>query len=61
MGDVLKFTRKKPAEKARGRIMCANNHHKWKVQTERKFDVKQGRLVTEYRCARCGKTKTALH
>ncbi len=61
MGEVLKFVRKTPAEKSRGRIMCANNHHKWKVQNERKFDVRQGKLVTEYRCTRCGKIKTTLH
>jgi hypothetical protein len=28
------------------------------VVKENQFDVKQGKLVTLYRCARCGATKT---
>lgn len=28
--------------------------------TEKKFDVKQGRLVTMSRCERCGKEKNKL-
>jgi hypothetical protein len=28
--------------------------------SERKFDVKQGQLVTLLRCERCGKEKTEL-
>jgi len=32
--------------------------HKWKVVTEKKFDVKQGKLATLLRCQRCGKEQT---
>jgi len=65
MGEVLQFQRakrrsKQLRERARGRIMCENNHHRWKLITERKFDVRQGRLVTEYRCERCGKQRLEL-
>jgi hypothetical protein len=28
------------------------------VVTEKQFDVKQGKLVTLYRCTRCGAQKT---
>ncbi|WP_160153126.1 hypothetical protein [Microbulbifer sp. ALW1] len=60
MGDVLPFKRKTAWEKHKGSSLCRDGFHKWVVVTERKFDVKQGKLVTEYRCQRCGKTKTKL-
>ena len=60
MGDVLKFKKKPAALKARGKTLCANNHHKWEVVSSRKFDVRQGKLVTEFRCSRCQKRKTKL-
>ena len=60
MSDILPFRKKTPAEKAKGKTLCANNHHKWRVQTERKFDVHKGKLVTEFCCQRCGKLKTRL-
>ena len=50
MGDVIPFG-KRPAPKKS--ILCYNNHHKWEVVKERQFDVKQGKLVTQERCARC--------
>lgn len=37
--------------------MCRNNHHKWVMLNERRFDTKQGRLVTTWECSRCGKRK----
>jgi hypothetical protein len=58
MADVLPF--KPPASKKarnRGHTLCRNGHHKWKIVTERKFDVKQGRLVTLFECSRCGEQK----
>lgn len=60
MGEVIKFRRPSLKERAEGRTLCDRGFHKWKVVTEKKFDVKQGRLVTLYRCARCGKEKTEL-
>ncbi len=53
MSNVLPF--KKPAAKARG--LCEHGFHKWKILQEKQFDVKQGRLVTVYRCERCGEKK----
>ncbi len=57
MADVLPFKKKTLKEKHRGNTLCRNGHHKWQVDTEKRFDVKQGRLVTSYRCIRCGKTR----
>ncbi|WNZ55325.1 hypothetical protein QT397_21045 [Microbulbifer sp. MKSA007] len=57
MGDVIPFKRKTAWQKHKGSTLCREGFHKWKVVTERKFDVKQGKLVTEYRCERCGKKK----
>ena len=61
MGEVLPFKRQSPAEKHKGRTLCRHNFHKWKIKTENKFDVREGRLVTVYECSRCGKTKIKAH
>jgi hypothetical protein len=61
MADILKFKKKKLSEKHKGKTLCRSGFHKWEVIKEKQFDVKQGRLVTVYRCIRCGKRKnTAL-
>ncbi len=58
MGDVIKFKKPDLAKKAKAHTMCKRNFHKWQVVTEQKFDVKQGKLVTLFRCGHCGKEKT---
>ena len=58
MSDILPFKKKSLKEKHKGNTLCRNGHHKWVVDKEKQFDVKQGKLVTLYRCARCGKTRT---
>jgi len=58
MSNILPF--KKKSASSKGKTLCRNNHHKWKVVTERKFDVKQGKLVTEERCERCKKKRYRL-
>ena len=60
MTKILTFKKPTPQDKNRGKTLCLNNFHKWLIVSERKFDVRQGRLVTLYRCARCGKEKTEL-
>lgn len=57
MADILPFKKKTPAEKHKGRTLCRSGFHRWKIVTERKFDVQQGKLVTVYRCERCGEMK----
>ncbi len=61
MGDVVPFKRPSAAQKHQGKTLCREGFHKWKIVTEQKFDVKQGRLVTLYVCERCGKQKTSAH
>ncbi|WP_281647458.1 hypothetical protein [Parendozoicomonas sp. Alg238-R29] len=61
MADILPFKKPSLKDKARGKTMCKNNLHKWVVDKEKVFDVKQGKLVTTYICSRCGKTRTKTH
>lgn len=60
MADILKFKKPSPKDRNKGKTLCLHDFHKWKIVSERKFDVKRGRLVTLYRCERCGKEKTEL-
>ncbi|MGV6817056.1 MAG: hypothetical protein ACWA44_07260 [Thiotrichales bacterium] len=57
MGDVIPFKKPSLKEKHKGNTLCRNGFHRWKIQQEKKFDVKQGKLVTVMVCIRCGKTK----
>ena len=60
MGDVVQFQPrpgKKRKKKGEGLTLCKSGFHKWAVDQTRKFDVKQGKLVTLRRCERCGATK----
>jgi hypothetical protein len=59
MADVLPFKKRSLKEKAKGRTLCARGFHKWVVDKQQRFDVKQGGLVTVHRCQRCGATKNA--
>ncbi len=59
MGEVLKFRpRAKAAERAKGKTLCGSGFHKWTLDRKRRFDVKKGKLLTVYRCTRCGVEKT---
>ncbi len=57
MAVILPFKRPSPAEKHKGKTLCREGFHKWTVVNEKKFDVKQGKLITLYECQRCGKQK----
>jgi hypothetical protein len=58
MAEIIPFRKPKAAEKHRGKTLCRSGFHKWKVDQNQVFDVKQGKLVTAYRCERCGAVKT---
>ena len=58
MGDILRFKKPKLKDKFQGNTLCKNGFHKWQAEKTRPFDVKQGKLLTLYRCVRCGVTKT---
>lgn len=60
MAKILNFKKPGPKQKNQGKTLCLHNFHKWTLVSERKFDVRRGKLVTLYRCERCGKEKTEL-
>jgi hypothetical protein len=57
MDNVIPFKKPKPGSKHRGDTLCRRGFHKW-VVVQRPFDVKRGRLVSCYRCERCGAQRT---
>lgn len=58
MGDVIAF---RPVKKAgKSSILCREGHHRWEIDNSKPFDPRSGKLVTLYRCKRCGKTRTRL-
>ena len=61
MAEILPFNKKSLKERHKGKTMCRHGHHKWVVDKEKQFDVKQGKLVTIYYCSRCGKQKVKAH
>ena len=46
--------------KAQGKSFCKNGFHKWRIDQQKQFDVKRGKLVTIRRCQCCGVRKTTL-
>lgn len=62
VGEVIPFKRPKTlSDKFRGTSLCRDGFHKWTVVKDKQFDVKAGKLVTIYRCDRCGKQQTKTH
>ncbi len=59
MGNVVPFKRppnkSNLAAKNKGMTLCLNGFHKWSIEKDTRFDVKQGKLITARRCRRCGK------
>lgn len=60
MGDVVPFKKKSPKARGKGMTLCRRGFHKWSVDKETRFDVRQGKLVTVKRCARCGVERAEL-
>jgi hypothetical protein len=58
MGDVLPFRAPAKKSKSSGKTLCKSGFHKWLVDKEQRFDVKQGKLITVVRCERCGVVKS---
>lgn len=62
MGEVLPFRRKGvDAQQGEGLMLCKNKFHKWEIVQEKQFDVRLGKLITLYKCKRCGVTKTEAY
>ncbi|VAW97477.1 hypothetical protein MNBD_GAMMA21-2530 [hydrothermal vent metagenome] len=58
MGDVVRFKKPKLKEKHKGKTLCRSGFHKWEVDKSKPFAVQQGKLLSVYKCQRCGKIKT---
>lgn len=58
MGEILKFERPAKPTKRSGNSLCRAGRHRWEVVKSDPFDVKLGKLVTRYRCRRCGEYRT---
>ncbi|MCK4585936.1 MAG: hypothetical protein KAU29_01250 [Gammaproteobacteria bacterium] len=57
MADILPFKKPRPKDKHKGKTLCRSGFHKWAISQEKQFDSRSGKLVTLYRCIRCGTTK----
>jgi len=61
MAEIIPFRTRSPKEKHKGKNLCRHGHHKWQVDKAKQFDVREGKLVTVYRCTRCDKIKVKAH
>jgi hypothetical protein len=59
MSNVINLKKAKQ-KRADGKTLCVSGFHKWELQSGRRFDVKQGRLVSTERCKRCGEERIKL-
>jgi len=57
MAQIIKFKKPSLKEKHKGKTLCKSGFHKWQILQEKQFDVKSGKLITLYKCIRCGETK----
>jgi hypothetical protein len=57
MSNVIQFKKTRLKDKHKGRTLCKSGFHKWEI-VDTPFDVKKGKMLSTYRCSRCGKTKT---
>lgn len=56
--NIVPFKKPSKRKVAEGKTLCKNGFHAWKIDKAKQFDTKQGRLVTVYKCKRCGATKS---
>ena len=57
MAEILPFKKMSLKERHKGKTLCRHGHHKWVVDKASQFDVKLGKLVSVFRCARCDAKK----
>lgn len=60
MGDVIRFHKPTPFEKHKGKTLCRSGFHKWELVKDKQFDVKKGKLVSVFKCVRCGEQKVEV-
>jgi hypothetical protein len=59
MNNVINL-RKAKQKRAEGKTLCTSGFHKWQNDGTRRFDVKQGKLVSAEKCKRCGAERVKL-
>jgi hypothetical protein len=59
MSNIINLKKVKQ-KRAEGKTLCGSGFHKWETLSARRFDVKQGKLVSAERCTRCGEERTRL-
>jgi len=57
MSNIINLKKAKQ-KRAEGKTLCTSGFHKWEVMSAKRFDVKEGKLVTAERCTRCGVERT---
>ncbi|VAW99289.1 hypothetical protein MNBD_GAMMA22-1487 [hydrothermal vent metagenome] len=58
MSDIVQFKKIPLKKKHKGKTLCKSGFHKWQIVKTSPFQVKLGKLLTQYSCTRCGATKT---
>jgi hypothetical protein len=56
MTNVIPLKPRKPP-KALAKGLCQHGFHKWVIWQDKQFDSRQGKLVTVFRCERCGEQR----
>ncbi|MEE9423055.1 MAG: hypothetical protein V3V50_07835 [Gammaproteobacteria bacterium] len=56
MAEIIPFGKPSGSKPRKASTLCRRGFHKWQP-VDKPFDVKQGKLVTCYRCVRCGVEK----
>ena len=58
--NLDKFRKQRRKARGSGSTLCRSGFNQWKDDETKQFDVKQGRLVSVQRCARCNRTRTRV-
>jgi hypothetical protein len=56
MSNVITLSSHRP-KKVTPKGMCQHGIHKWVIWKDKQFDSRKGKLVTVFRCERCGEQK----
>ena len=58
--NLNKFRKARKKRRGQGTTLCRRGFHRWVDEPRKQFDVKQGKLVSEQVCERCGERRTAV-
>jgi hypothetical protein len=56
---IDKFKKQQRKKKNKANTLCKSGFHQWELIHKEQFDVKQGKLITTYRCKYCQALKTS--